>query len=149
MQVNTSPIMKGCRWIAPPVDNLGNGIETWAIAQELGFEAPRLFWLSNIAQGQWRGRHAHRKSILATFAVNGRCRMTLDNGQDKQIVDLVEKRPGLIVGAWIWHELYEFSSDAAILVIASTTYSEADYIRDYDVFLVESAAGRRTALSHR
>lgn len=145
MQVDTSRSMNGCRWVAPPVDAFGNGIETWAIAQELGFEAPRLFWLSNIAQGQWRGRHAHRESVLATFAVNGRCRMTLDDGQDKQIVELTENGPGLVVGAWIWHELYEFSPDAAILVIASTTYSEADYIRDYDVFLAEAAARRRTA----
>lgn len=145
MQIDNSRVMKGCRWVDPPVDADGNGIETWAIARELGFDAPRLFWLTNIGPGQWRGRHAHRESVLATFAVNGRCRMTLDDGRDRQTVELVENGPGLVVGTWIWHDLYDFSPEAAILVVASTTYSEADYIRDYDVFLAEAAARRRTA----
>ena len=144
MQIDSSSTLKGCRWVAPPVRADCNGIETWAIARELGFEAPRLFWLTSIAKGQWRGRHAHRDSILATFAVKGHCQMSLDDGQDTQTVELIENGPGLIIGAWVWHELYDFTPSAAILVVASTTYSEADYIRDYDVFLAETAQRRKT-----
>lgn len=136
------PLMKGCRWVNPPVDPEGNAIETWTIAEQLGFEAPRVFWLTNIAKGQWRGRHAHRESILATFAINGSFYMTLDNAKQKQIVELNEKGPGLIVGPWIWHDLFDFSPDAVTFVVASTPYFEAEYIRDYEVF-VREATGRR------
>ena len=31
--------------------------------------------------------------------------------------------------------MYDFSSDAVLLVLASEVYDEADYIRDYDEFL--------------
>jgi hypothetical protein len=141
MQVNdAAPIMKGCRWVDAPVDHDGNGIETWSIADKLGFESPRVFWLTKIADGQRRGRHAHRDSILATFVVNGSCRLTLDNASQKQVVELNEKGPGLIIGPWIWHDLYDFSANAVVLVIASTTYDEADYIRDYETFLREASA---------
>ena len=141
MQANL-PLIEGCHWIDPPVTRDGDGVEGWAIGRAVGFETPRLFWLTNIAQGQWRGRHAHRDSILATFAVNGRCLVTLNDGERSQVVNLEERGPGLIIGPWIWHDLYEFSPGAAILVIASTTYAEADYIRDYMTFVSEARTRR-------
>lgn len=136
---DNAPLLSGCRWVSPPVNSEGDGIETWAVAERLGFAAPRVFWLTGIAKGQWRGRHAHRDSILATFAVNGRCRMTLDDGVRKQGVELKARGPGLIIGPWIWHDLFDFEGDAVILVVASTPYLEADYIRDYDTFVREAA----------
>lgn len=32
-------------------------------------------------------------------------------------------------------EMYDFSSDAVLLVLASELYDESDYIRNYDEFL--------------
>jgi quercetin dioxygenase-like cupin family protein len=133
-------LMTGCRWVDPPVEEHGEGIETESLFRRLGFEVLRVFWLTNIAPGQWRGRHAHRQSILATFVTNGSCRLTLDNAKEKQVVELHEGGPGLVIGPWIWHDLYDFSPDAVILVAASTRYDEAEYIRDYEQFVREASA---------
>ena len=139
--METGPaLIAGCRWVESPTRPDGSGMETWNVRAALGFDAPRLFWLTNVAEGQWRGRHAHRDSILATFAVNGQCRILLDDGRQKQVVTIRERGPGLLIGPWIWHDLYEFSAGAAILVVASTTYAESDYIRDYEAFLRGAAA---------
>ena len=35
----------------------------------------------------------------------------------------------------MWREMYDFSPDAVLMVLASELYDEADYIRDYDEFL--------------
>ena len=35
----------------------------------------------------------------------------------------------------VWHEMYEFSSDCVLIVLASEHYDEADYIRSYDDFI--------------
>jgi len=137
-----APIMDGCRWIAAPAEGVDRSVETWELSTLVGFDTQRVFWLTNIAQGQWRGRHAHRESILATFAVTGSCRMTLDNGEDQQVVELRDDGSGLIVGPWIWHDLFDFSPGCAILVAASTLYDESEYVRDYDTFLRESKARR-------
>jgi len=39
----------------------------------------------------------------------------------------------------IWHDLDEFAPGSVVLVVASTHYDEAEYIRNYDVFLEEIA----------
>ena len=35
----------------------------------------------------------------------------------------------------MWREMYDFSPDAVLLVLASDFYNEEDYIRNYDEFL--------------
>ena len=35
----------------------------------------------------------------------------------------------------MWREMYDFSKDAVLMVLASEVYKEDDYIRDYDTFL--------------
>jgi len=35
----------------------------------------------------------------------------------------------------IWREMYDFSEDCILLVIASDYYDESDYIRDYNKFI--------------
>lgn len=35
----------------------------------------------------------------------------------------------------MWREMFDFSSDAVLLVLASELYDESDYIRNYDDFL--------------
>ena len=35
----------------------------------------------------------------------------------------------------MWREMYDFSPDAVLMVLASEVYDESDYIRDYDEFL--------------
>ena len=35
----------------------------------------------------------------------------------------------------MWREMYDFSDDAVLIVLASEVYNEDDYIRDYEEFL--------------
>lgn len=41
---------------------------------------------------------------------------------------------GLYVANNMWREMFDFSSDAVLLVLASELYDESDYIRNYDDF---------------
>ena len=38
----------------------------------------------------------------------------------------------------IWREMYNFSHDAVLLVLASEKYNEDDYIRNYDDYEKEA-----------
>ena len=42
---------------------------------------------------------------------------------------------GLYVSNNMWREMFDFSPDAVLMVLASELYDEADYIRNYDEFL--------------
>ena len=132
---------RNCRWIdvRGAVDQRGR-INFLEAGKDLPFQPQRLFWLHHIAPGQWRGRHGHRKSQLVFVAMNGGCRVHLDDAKVKESVTLDDPARALYVGTWVWHELTDFSAGAAILVIASTLYEDAEYLRDYDAFKREAAS---------
>ncbi|MNH28167.1 TDP-4-oxo-6-deoxy-alpha-D-glucose-3,4-oxoisomerase [compost metagenome] len=67
--------------------------------------------------------------------MNGSCRFVMDNGAEKSDVVLNSPLQGLLIDTMQWHEMYDFSSDCILLVLASDIYDEADYIRSYDDFL--------------
>lgn len=135
------PRTRGCRWIPiPGVADARGSVNFLTFDQKLGFVPRRLFWLHHVAPGQWRGRHGHRKSHLVTLALSGSCAVHLDDGREKQTVVLDDPALGLHIGPFVWHELTDFAPQTAILVIASTVYDEAEYLRDYDVFRREAAA---------
>ena len=63
--------------------------------------------------------------------------MQLDDGKVKKTVMLNQPFRGLHIPPGIWASEVNFSSGAICLVMASHTYDESDYIRDYDLFLKE------------
>jgi dTDP-4-dehydrorhamnose 3,5-epimerase-like enzyme len=139
----TAPDLKSrdCRWIAVPGATDARGsVNFLEFDKKLGFAPKRLFWLRGIAPGQWRGRHGHRESHLVTLVLNGRCRVHLDDGRVKETVQLDDPSRALHIAPYVWHELTDFAPQTVILVIASTHYDEAEYLRDYDTFKREAAA---------
>ncbi len=42
---------------------------------------------------------------------------------------------GLFIRNMVWREMHDFTPDCVLLVLASEHYDEADYIRNYDLFL--------------
>ena len=59
----------------------------------------------------------------------------IKHGKEKKIIPLEKPYEGLYVSNAMWREMFDFSSDAVLMVLASELYDEADYIRNYDEFL--------------
>lgn len=142
----TDPILKArnCRWIAVPgaADARGR-VNFLELGKGLDFQPKRLFWLHHVAAGQWRGRHGHRESQLILVALNGGCQVHLDDGVVKETVALCDPTRALYIGTWVWHELTDFAPQTAVMVVASSLYDEAEYLRDYEVFKREGAEQKR------
>lgn len=85
--------------------------------------------------GVRRGLHAHKSLEQILICIHGSCKILLDNGNEKKIVSLERPYEGLYVPNNMWREMYDFSKDAVLMVLASEVYNEDDYIRDYDTFL--------------
>jgi len=135
---------KDCRWIkVPGASDPRGSVNFLELGKGLDFQPKRLFWLHHVAPGQWRGRHGHRDSRLVFIAANGSCRVHLDDGTVKQTVTLDDPTTALYVAPWVWHELTDFAPQTAIMVVASSLYDEAEYLRDYDVFKREAAERSR------
>ena len=99
------------------------------------FDIKRVFYIYGTQKDVPRGNHSHYKTKQYLIAVNGSCKVTLDNGKTKQTFSLDEPNKGLFQDVLIWGAMHDFSQDCVLLVLASECYDEADYIHDYQKFL--------------
>ena len=98
------------------------------------FEIKRVYYIYGTVQGIARGFHAHKTLKQVAICLKGSCRFVMDDGKDKQEVILATPDKGLLIDAMRWHEMYDFSNDCVLMVLADQVYDESDYIRDYEEF---------------
>lgn len=103
--------------------------------KDVPFDVKRVYWVYDVPAGENRGGHAHKKCQEFIIALSGSFHVTLDNGLEQVTVLLNHPYQGLFVDTSTWRTLDDFSSGAVCLVLASETFDEADYIREYDAFL--------------
>ena len=103
--------------------------------KNIPFDVRRIYYLYDIPGGEDRGGHAHKILQQLIVAVSGSFNVLLDDGQNKKIVTLNRPDYGLMVVPGIWRQLFEFSSGAICLVLASHKYDKDDYIRNYEHFV--------------
>lgn len=103
--------------------------------KDIPFEIKRVYYMYDTKDGVRRGYHAHKCLEQILICIHGSCKVLLDNGTEKKVVSLEKPYEGLYVPNNMWREMYDFSSDAVLMVLASEIYKEEDYIRDYDTFL--------------
>jgi len=101
---------------------------------EISFEVKRVFYLYDIAGGESRGAHAHKKCHQLLIAASGGYQVEVDDGSEKYIYSLSRPNQALHIPPGIWASEINFTSGAICLVLASHIYEEDDYIRDYDNF---------------
>lgn len=102
--------------------------------KEIPFTVRRIYYIYNANSTTKRGFHSHKNLQQIYIAIHGNCKVMLTNGTEKQIVCLDNPDQGLYIGHNVWREIYDFSDDCVLLVLASEIYSENDYIRSYEEF---------------
>lgn len=102
--------------------------------QNVPFDIKRVFYLYDIPGGEARGAHAHKQCHQFLVAVSGCFEVALDDGVNQRVVTLNRPFYGLHIPPGIWAAEQEFSSGSVCLVMTSETFSEEDYIRDYEQF---------------
>lgn len=102
---------------------------------DIPFEIKRVYYMYDTGENVRRGYHAHRNLEQILICIHGSCKILLDNGKERKKVYLEKPYEGLHMPNNMWHEMYDFSPDAVLLVLASDYYNEEDYIRDYQQFI--------------
>jgi len=98
------------------------------------FEIARVYWVYGTKPGVRRGLHAHWRTRQMAVCVAGGCSFLMDDGTTRQILRLDSPSTVLPIEPLVWHEMFDFSPDCVLLVMADAPYQEADYIRDYEAF---------------
>ena len=102
--------------------------------KDLPFDIKRVYYIYDTLTDVVRGHHAHKCLKQVLLCVHGSCKIHLDNGHETAEVLLDKPNEGLYIENDMWREMYDFTPDAVLLVLASEYYDESDYIRNYDEF---------------
>lgn len=118
-------------------DERGNLVVAEGDNIDVPFNIKRVFYMYGSDDKIVRGQHANRRTEFVLINVSGTSKVKMDNGHETKIVELNKPRMGLYIKTMVWKDMYDFSEDSVLLVLASEHYDGEEYIRDYDAFLKE------------
>ncbi len=106
--------------------------------QDIPFDIKRVFYIYGSDRDVIRGRHANRKTefVLINVAGTSKVKVHYPNGNECIFV-LNKPHTGIYIPKMVWKDMYDFSEDSVLLVLASEHYDASEYVRDYDEYLKE------------
>ena len=97
------------------------------IEKVIPFSINRIFYIYGVDDSV-RGGHRHKTTTQAAICIQGSCRISSNNGNTEEHFILDKPSKCLIIHPEDWHTMDEFTNDAILMVLASTTYNKEDYI---------------------
>ena len=116
-------------------DERGNLVVIEGEGMDLPFDIKRVFYIYGSDSTVIRGQHANRETEFLLVNVSGSSKVRVDNGDESAVIELNRPRMGLYLSSMLWKDMYDFSEDSVLLVLASRHYDEKEYIRDYGTYL--------------
>ena len=101
---------------------------------DIPFMIQRTYWIYDVPGGEYRGAHAFKETEEFIVALSGSCDVVLHDGTMEHRFTLNRSYYGVLVPKLVWRVLENFSTNSLALIVASTEYSAADYIRDFSEF---------------
>lgn len=118
-------------------DERGNLVVVEGDGIDIPFQIKRVFYIYGSDTKVMRGQHANKKTEFVMINVSGKSKVKIDNGYEQEVIELDRPRMGLYLPAMIWKDMYDFSEDSVLLVLASEHYEAEEYIRNYEDFMRE------------
>ncbi len=104
---------------------------------DIPFNIERVFYIYGSDSSVARGKHANRKSEFVLINVAGTSKVKMTDGKKEIVINLDKPNMGLYIPKMVWKEMYDFSENSVLLVLASTHYDNSEYIRNFDEYKKE------------
>ena len=108
-------------------------------SKDIPFIPRRCFWIYGVPSVMTRGNHAHKEQSQFLISIKGSLKVRLKKKYFNNTYILDSPDFGLYVPSLYWGELFSFSSDCILLVLASGLYDQNEYIDDFEHFLEYTA----------
>ena len=106
--------------------------------QNIPFEIRRAFYIYGSDREVVRGQHANRKTEFVLINVAGTSKVKVKDGEGNEAIFCLNRpHTGIYLPTMVWKDMYDFSENSVLLVLASEHYDPDVYIRDYDTFVQE------------
>lgn len=103
--------------------------------QDIPFEIKRVFYIYGSDPNVVRGKHANRRSEFVLINVAGTSKVRIiDPYRNEMVISLTRPHTGVYLPAMVWKDMFDFSPDSVLLVLASEHYDPNEYIRDFEEF---------------
>ena len=107
---------------------------------DIPFEIKRVFYIYGSDHDVVRGQHANRKTEFVLINVSGTSKVSVKDGEGNEAIFCLNRpHTGIYLPTMVWKDMYDFSEDSVLLVLASEHYDPDEYIRDYSEFVRENA----------
>ena len=97
------------------------------IENVLPFDIRRVFYIYGV-DNSVRGGHRHHKTIQAAICIQGECKIYNNDGSTQKTYHLNKPSVCVVLMPEDWHSMLDFSKDAILMVLASESFNENDYI---------------------
>lgn len=102
---------------------------------DIPFEIRRTYWIYDVPGGEKNRRgHAYFHNEEFIVALTGSFEVVVDDGKTEKKILLNQANCGLYIPKMTWRKIENFSTNAVALIMASTPFDEADYIRNRNSF---------------
>ena len=105
--------------------------------ESIPFDIKRVFYIYGSDSTVVRGQHANRVSEFVLINVAGTSKVRITDGKEEMIIELNKPMMGVYIPKMVWKDMYDFSADSVLLVLANTHYDGSEYIRNYEDYLKE------------
>lgn len=116
-------------------DERGNLVVIEGEGMDIPFDIKRVFYIYGSDDTVVRGQHANKETEFLLVNVGGKSKVRVDNGTESVVIELDRPGMGLYLSPMLWKDMYDFSPDSILLVLASRHYDGNEYIRDYDEYI--------------
>ena len=116
-------------------DERGNLVVIEGEGMDIPFDIKRVFYIYGSDDTVVRGQHANKETEFLLVNVGGKSKVRVDNGTESVVIELDRPGMGLYLPPMLWKDMYDFSPDSILLVLASRHYDGNEYIRDHDEYI--------------
>ena len=108
--------------------------------KDIPFDIKRIFYIYGSDPTVVRGQHANRETEFVLVNVAGKSKVKVYDGKGNEAIFMLNRpHTGIYLPTMVWKDMYDFSEDSVLLVLASEAYNPNEYIRNYDEFVEEIA----------
>lgn len=109
---------------------------------DIPFEIKRAFYIYGSDAEVVRGQHANRRTEFVLINVAGKSKVKVKDGEGNEAIFCLNRpHTGIYLPRMVWKDMYDFSPDSVLLVLASEHYDAEEYIRNYEDFQKEIMTG--------
>ena len=108
--------------------------------KDIPFDIKRIFYIYGSDTRVVRGQHANRETEFVLVNVAGKSKVKVYDGKGNEAIFMLNRpHTGIYLPTMVWKDMYDFSEDSVLLVLASEAYNPNEYIRNYDEYVEEIA----------